>query len=230
VTNFDCFFGMAEEITDPSSDPVSYLQAMQHSGWREAIESEKASIEKNRTWELVDRPQGITPITAKWIFKTKIGADGQPSKKKARLVVPGFQQQEGLDNDEVFAPVAKWNTVRIIIALTVAGAWQLTHLDVKTAFLNGELKEQVWLEIPEGWNSPKTGKICLLLKALYGLKQAPRAWFKKIDEFLRILGMQRTEADYSLYYLLEEGGITILILYVDDLLVIGSNSSRCLWL
>ena len=230
-TDFDCFFGLAEEIIDPSSDPVTYSQAMQHSGWREAIASEKASIEKNQTWELIDRPPGITPITAKWIFKTKIGADGQPSKKKARLVVRGFQQKEGLDYDEVFAPVAKWNTVRIVIALAAAGAWPLAHLDVKTAFLNGDLKERVWLEIPEGWSSPTTnGKICHLHKALYGLKQAPRAWFEKIDTFLRDLGMKRTEADYSLYYLLEEGGVTILILYVDDLLVTGSNSSRCKWL
>ena len=230
-TDFDCFFGLAEEIIDPSSDPVTYSQAMQHSGWREAIASEKASIEKNQTWELIDRPPGITPITAKWIFKTKIGADGQPSKKKARLVVRGFQQKEGLDYDEVFAPVAKWNTVRIVIALAAAGAWPLAHLDVKTAFLNGDLKERVWLEIPEGWSSPTTnGKICHLHKALYGLKQAPRAWFEKIDTFLRDLGMKHTEAGYSLYYLLEEGGVTILILYVDDLLVTGSNNSRCKWL
>jgi hypothetical protein len=114
-------------------------------------------------------------------------------------------QHEGFDYEEVFAPVVKWNTVRFIIALATAKDWPLAHLDVKTTFLNGELKELVWLEVLEGWRTQQIeGKICRLLKALYGLKQAPRAWFEKIDGFLRRLVMQRIEANYNLYYLLEE--------------------------
>lgn len=168
-------------------------------------------------------------MTAKWIFKTKFDSAGLPSKLKARLVVRGYLHQEGINYNEVFAPVAKWNTVRVIIAMAVARHWPLFHLHVKIAFLNGNLRETVWMTIREGFVTPETRHLtCQPLKSLYGLKQALRAWFENIDDFFRSCGLHRTKANYSLYYLLEEGGVVIL--YVDDLILIGNNATKIRWL
>jgi len=106
---------------------------------------------KNYTWELCDQPPSIKPVTARWIYKKKIGADGQTLKLKARLVVRGFQQTKGLDFDEVFAPVAKWKAVRMVVALPASNDWILVHVDVVITFLNGDLKEIVYMEVPKGF-------------------------------------------------------------------------------
>lgn len=219
----DCFFGVVEE----PADPVSFREANLHLGWREAMQSEKDSLLRNNTWEICDRPKGITPVTARWVYKTKIGPDGKPTKLKARLVARGYQQTKGIDFDEVFAPVAKWKAVRMIVALSASNEWILIHLDVKTAFLNGDLQEIVFMEVPEGFQNLSTqDKVCRLKKSLYGLRQAPRAWFEKINSFLEELGLSRTEADYSLFHFIDKGDIIILVLYVDDLLITGSNPTR----
>ena len=189
------------------------------------MKSERDSLMKNQTWELCNLPPGIKLVTAKWIYKTKIGADGQPSKLKARLVARGFQQTKGIDFDEVLAPVAKWKVVRMVVALSASNDWITIHLDVVTAFLNRDLKEVVYMEVPEGFrNSSTSNKVCRLKKSLYGLCQAPRTWFEKIQGFLSDQGLSHTEADYSLFYVTSNKGIIILILYVHDLLVTGSNN------
>jgi hypothetical protein len=115
--------------------------------------------------------------------------------------------------------VAKWNTIRGIIAMVASESWPLFHLDIVTTFLNGDLTECVYLQVPLGFKSPELdGKVLLLLKSLYSLRQAPQAWFDKIDSYLRDLGIQRTEVDYSLYFLRDDRRI-VLLLYVDDLLL-----------
>lgn len=187
------------------------------------------SIEKNNTWDLVELPEGVKPIGLKWIFKIKRNADGTICKYKARLVVKGYVQKHGVDYDEVFAPVARMETIHLIIALAAAHSWDIHHLDVKTAFLHGELKEDVFVVQPERFIvQGQEQKVYKLRKALYGLRQAPRAWNVKLNEILRGLSFQRCSKEPSLYHKKKNGFILIVVVYVDDLLVTGSSLDQIL--
>lgn len=171
-----------------NNEPWDYNEAKRHKVWIKACEDELRSIEKNRTWSLVDLPKGFKAIGLKWVFKIKRNADGSISKFKARLVAKGYIQQHGIDYDEVFAPVARIETIRLIIAIAASREWKIHHLDVKTAFLHGELREEVYVSQPEGFEvKGKENKVYRLHKALYGLKQAPRAWNVKLTKYCRIL-------------------------------------------
>lgn len=143
--------------------------------------AEIESIEKNKTWELTVLPQGVNPIGVKWVFKTKLNENGEVDKYKARLVAKGYAQQYGVDYTEVFAPVARLDTIRLILALAAQNSWSVFQLDVKSAFLHGDLSEEVFVQQPLGYEKKgEEGKVYKLRKALYGLKQAPRAWYSKI--------------------------------------------------
>ena len=140
------------------------------------MRSELQSISRNRTWELVKLPPGQRPIGLKWVFKLKRNANGEVIKHKARLVEKGYVQKQGVDFEEVFAPVARLDTVRMILAIATNRGWQVHHLDVKTAFWNGDLEEEVYVSQPEGFEvKGKEKHVLKLSKALYGLRQAPRA-------------------------------------------------------
>lgn len=153
--------------------------------------------------------------------------NGSILKLKARLVAKGFQQKEGQDYTETFAPVVKWNTLRSIVALAGHQGWQIFHLDVKTAFLNGVIEEEIYVAPPPGFdNLPHSNYACRLKKALYGLKQAPRAWYKKVDSYLLSKGLLKSQADYNLYFFEDKGKITLLILYVDDVYLTGDNTEH----
>lgn len=142
-------------------------------------------IEKNQTWELVPRPQHKNVISVKWVFRTKLNADGSINKHKARLVVKGYAQVFGVDFLETFAPVARLDTIRLVLALAAQKGWKMFQLDVKSAFLNGYLQEEIYVEQLEGFAiTGQEDKAYLLKKALYGLNQAPRAWYSRIDEYL----------------------------------------------
>eukprot|EP00253_Pinus_taeda_P026206 PITA_26206 len=165
-------------------EPSNYQEASQFKEWRVAMNEEMESILRNDTWDLVELPKNKIPIGCKWMFKQKMNADGSIDKLKVRLVAKGYSQKEGIDFDDTFAPVAKLNTIRMLIALATKYNWELHQLDVKSAFLNGDLKEEIYLVQPEGY--VKQGKehlVCRLKKALYGLKQAPRSWYEKVDSF-----------------------------------------------
>lgn len=192
--------------------------------WIDACKEEIFSIEKNNTWELVFLPSGVKPIGLKWIFKIKRNADGSISKFKARLVAKGYVQRHGIDYDEVFAQVARIETIRLIIALAASHAWEVHHLDVKTAFLHGELKEDVYVCQPEGFIvKGQEDKVYKLNKALYGLRQAPRAWNVKLNKILRSLNFQRCSKEPSLYRREENEKLLVVVVYVDDLLVTGTS-------
>jgi hypothetical protein len=157
-------------------DPASFEEAVKSKIWRNAMKSEMQSIEDNNTWKLVDLPKGVKPIGVKWIFKTKYNEQGRVEKHKARLVAKGYAQKYGTDYKEVFAPVAKWDTIRCILASAAIRGWYVFQLDVKSAFLHGELNETVYVEQPLGYvKKGSESKVYRLHKALYGLKQAPRA-------------------------------------------------------
>ncbi|KAG8497017.1 hypothetical protein CXB51_008247 [Gossypium anomalum] len=151
-------------------------EALESAEWRQAVMEEMKALKNNETWEVSDLPKGKKPVGCKWIFTTKFKPDGCIDRYKARLVAKGFTQNYGLDYDETFAPVAKLNTIRVLLSLAANLDWHLTQLDVKNAFLNGELSEEVYMDFPPGFEESK-GQVCKLKKSLYGLKQSPRAWF-----------------------------------------------------
>ncbi|GJW31679.1 retrovirus-related pol polyprotein from transposon TNT 1-94 [Tanacetum coccineum] len=161
---------------------------------------ELAAIQRNNTWELVDLLAGKHSLGLKWVFKTKYLADGSIEKYKARLVVKGYAQQHGIDYEETFSPVSRFETIRIILAVAVQWQWKLYEFDVKSAFLNGDLKEEVYVCQPLDFESMSNpSKVFRLHKALYGLKQAPRAWYSKIDDFFLKNGFTRSQHEPTLY-------------------------------
>ena len=181
-----------------NDEPWDYNEAKKMKVWVDACKDEIFSIEKNNTWNLVELPDGIKPIGLKWVFKIKRNADGTISKYKARLVAKG--NMHGVDYDEVFALVARIETIRLIIALAGSHGWEIHHLDVKTPFLHNELKEEVFVNQPEGFTvTGEEHKVYKLKKALYGLRQAPSAWNIKLNQILRGLNFERCSKEPSLY-------------------------------
>lgn len=171
---------------------------------------------------MVDLPIGVKRIELKWVFKIKRNSDGSVNKYKTRLVVKGYVQRHGTDYDEVFAPVAHIATIRFIITLGASSGWEIHHLNVKTAFLHGELKKKVYVTQPEGFVSlGSEDKVYKLNKALYGLKQAPRASNDKLNKILRELKFHRSSKEPSLYQKDKKKHLLIVGVYVDDLLVTG---------
>ncbi|GJW15536.1 indole-3-acetic acid-amido synthetase GH3.17, partial [Tanacetum coccineum] len=165
----------------------------------------------------------------KWVYKIKRRTDGSIERYKARLVARGFSQQYGLDYDETFSPVAKLTTVRVLLALAASKSWNLWQMDVKNAFLYGELDREIYMNQPTGFQSQAHPEyVCKLRKALYGLKQAPRAWYGKIAEFLTFSGYSVTSADSSLFVKAIEGKLAVVLVYVDDLIITGDCEEEVL--
>ena len=210
-----------------SQEPTTAKDALVLPQWKAAMEVELDSIERNHTWELVPRPQHRQVIGLKWIFKTKYHVDGTLDKRKARLVAKGYSQVEGVDYEETFAPTARYTSIRCVLALAAHNKWPIFQMDVKSAFLNGDLKEEVYVEQPPGFEiSEQKDMVYRLHKALYGLKQAPKAWHDKIDTFFLSLGFQNCYADSNLYIFSQDNLLCLIILYVDDLLITGSLASK----
>jgi hypothetical protein len=206
-----------------SCEPQTYDEAIRDPAWAEAIKEEKESLIKNHTWTQTELPSGKTPISTRWLFRVKQKADGTLHKRKARLVARGFEQIQGLDYEETFTLVVKWATIRMLVALAAQQGWRLYHMDIKTAFLNGDLEQEVYISTPRGFETPgQEHLVCKLLKALYGLKQALLAWYQKINCYLKDQGFVKGEGDHNLYVLWKLGKIIVLALYVDDLLFSGN--------
>ncbi|KAE8891385.1 hypothetical protein PF003_g24782 [Phytophthora fragariae] len=197
--------------------------------WLAAIAEELESLRKHGVWQVVDRSAAgkSAVITNKWVFGIKKDENGFVKRFKARLVIHGFKQKFGDNYNETFAPVIRFDTIRVAIYFAVQRRWSIFQYDVKTAFLYGKLTEEVFMEFPQGNGSPGNKEICKLIKFLYGLKQAPHVWNKTLHRHLVALGFTRLESDHGLYSLLEKGEIVMLLtVYVDDLLLMG-ESSRC---
>uniref|UniRef100_A0A8R7UCU5 Reverse transcriptase Ty1/copia-type domain-containing protein n=1 Tax=Triticum urartu TaxID=4572 RepID=A0A8R7UCU5_TRIUA len=187
------------------------------------------ALEKNRTWELVHLPEGKKAVSCKWIYTVKQNPEGKIERYKARLVARGYSQTYGIDYDETFAPVAKMSTVRILISCATNFGWPLHQLDVKNAFLHGDLHEEVYMEIPPGFSTPRTaGKVCRLRKSLYGLKQSPRAWFDRFRHAVCHMGYKQCNGDHTVFYRHAERRITILAVYVDDIIITGDDDIEIL--
>ena len=178
--------GNGEVLLLDNDEPATYSEAMMDPDskkWHVAMRSEIDSMGENQVWNLVDPPNGVRPIECKWIYKKKKDMDGNVQIYKARLVAKGFRQVQGVDYDETFSPVAMLKSIRIILAIAAYFDYEIWQMDVKTAFLNGNLDEDVYMIQPEGFVDPiNAGKICKLQKSIYGLKQASRSWNIRFDE------------------------------------------------
>lgn len=214
-----CMLGMAE--------PTSYLEASKDACWRRAMQDELSSIKENKTWKLTHLPPGTKPIGLKWVFKLKKDSHGNVVKHKARLVAKGYVQRHGIDFEEVYAPVARLETIRLIIALAAQEGWEIHHMDVKSAFLNGELAEEVFVSQPPGFEvNGEEEKVLKLSKALYGLKQAPRAWNTKLDQTLVQLGFEKCPLEHALYKKCHGTSKLLVGVYVDDLIITGTSTEE----
>jgi hypothetical protein len=212
-----------------TEDPVTFEEAVKSEKWRTAMNTEIKAIEKNNTWELTVLPAEAKPIGVKWVFKTKLNEEGKVDKHKARLVAKGYSQRQGIDYNEVFAPVARWDTIRTILALAAHKGWYVYQLDVKSAFLHGELAEAIFVEQPQGFEKQgEEHKVYRLKRALYGLKQAPRAWYSRIETYFVKEGFEKCFCEHTLFTKTsDKGSMLIVSLYVDDLIFTGN--SECMF-
>ncbi|KAG7578201.1 Integrase catalytic core [Arabidopsis thaliana x Arabidopsis arenosa] len=209
-----------------NNEPKTLASAMKHPGWNEAVHEEINRVHMLSTWSLVPPSEDMNILSSKWVFKTKLKPDGSVDKLKARLVAKGFDQEEGLDYLETFSPVVRTATIRLVLDVSTAKGWPIKQLDVSNAFLHGELQEPVYMYQPTGFIDPqKPSHVCRLTKALYGLKQAPRAWFDTFSNFLLDFGFLCSKADPSLFVCHQDGKVLYLLLYVDDILLTGSDQS-----
>jgi hypothetical protein len=176
--------------------------ALSDSSWVNAIHEELENFERNQVWTLVDPPRDVNDIGTKWVFKNKQGEDGEVVRNKAHLVAQGYSQVEGLDFWETFASVARLEAIRILLAFATSKGFKLYQMDVKSAFLNGVIQEEVYVRQPLGFESPKyPDRVYKLSRALYGLKQAPRAWYARIKTFLLEHGYVMGSVDKTIFTL-----------------------------
>ncbi|KAG8497290.1 hypothetical protein CXB51_008531 [Gossypium anomalum] len=209
---------------DSIETPKNIEEALKSTKWKQAVLEEITALEDNGTWEISKLPTGKKTVGCKWIFTTKFKPDGSIDRYKARLVARGFTQTYGLDYEETFAPVAKLNTIRVLLSIAVNLEWPLIQLDVKNAFLNGELNEEVHMDFPPGFEGSK-GQACKLKKSLYGLKQSPRAGFNRFAKAMTSRHYTQGQADHTLFYKHSDNGkCCILIVYVDDIILTGDDS------
>ena len=197
---------------------------MEDDEWRESVGDEVGAMIKNDTWYETELPKEKKAVTSRLLFTIKYLANGKPERRKTRLVARGYTQIYGEDYLDTFAPVAKLHTIRIVLSLAVNLEWDLWQMDVKNAFLQGELEDEVYMRPPPGMEDMvKPGNVLRLKKAIYGLKQSPRAWYHKLSTTLNGRGFVKSEADHTLFTLTSKQGIVVILIYVDDIIITGSN-------
>ncbi|GJS42263.1 retrovirus-related pol polyprotein from transposon TNT 1-94 [Tanacetum coccineum] len=217
-----CMFALTVSIVEPKN----IKEAMADSAWIEAMQDELHQFDRLKVWELVDKPFGKMIIKLKWLWKNKKDEDQTVIRNKARLVAKGYAQEEGIDFEESFAPVARLEAVWIFVAYAAHKSFPIYQMDMKTAFLNGPLKEEVYVAQPEGFVDPDhPEKVYLLRKALYGLKQAPRAWYDELSNFLMSKGFTKGTIDPTLFKIKYGEGILLEQIYVDDI-IFGSTNPK----
>ncbi|GJZ56453.1 retrovirus-related pol polyprotein from transposon TNT 1-94 [Tanacetum coccineum] len=209
-------------------EPKTYKDALTQSCWIKAMQEELYEFEHLEVWELVPRPDKVMVITLKWIYKVKLDELGGILKNKARLVARGYRQEEGIDFEESFAPVARLEAVRIFLAFAAHMNMIVYQMDVKTAFLNGILREEVYVSQPDGFVDPDNpNHVYRLKKALYGLKQAPRAWYDLLSSFLLSQGFSKGTVDPTLFIRREGKDILLVQIYVDDIIFASTTTELC---
>lgn len=190
------------------------------------MSSEFDALLRNGTWDLVSPQSSQNIVGCKWMFRIKRNPDGSLDKYKARLVAKGFHQRPDIDFFDTFSPVVKPATIRLVLSIAVMRGWSLRQLDVNNAFLHGTLDEEVYMAQPPGFvdkNYPSY--VCRLNKTVYGLKQAPRVWYNELSRALAALGFQNAKSDMSLFVYQQHAVTTYFLVYVDDLVITGSDAS-----
>ena len=217
-------------MTD-GGEPESYQEAVdsEHKEeWVDAMEDEMKSLHDNHTFELVKLPRDRKALKNRWVYRLKHEDGISVPRYKARLVVKGFSQRKGIDFSEIFSPVVKMSSIRVALGLAARLDLEIEQMDVKTAFLHGDLDEEIYMEQPEGFVvSGKEDYVCKLKKSLYGLKQAPRQWYRKFYSVMKQQGFKKTSSDHCVFVQkFSDDDFVILLLYVDDMLIVGRNASR----
>ncbi|KAG8068859.1 hypothetical protein GUJ93_ZPchr0005g15577 [Zizania palustris] len=211
-----------------SIEPKHVDEALNDPDWVNAMHEELNNFERNKVWTLVERPKEHNVIGTKWVFRNKQDENGLVVRNKARLVAQGFTQVEGLDFGETFAPVARLEAIRILLAFASCFDIKLYQMDVKSAFLNGEIAELVFVEQPPGFENPKNpNHVYKLSKALYGLKQAPRAWYERLRDFLLSKGFKIGKVDTTLFTKIINDDFFVCQIYVDDIIFGSTNEELC---
>jgi len=217
---WQAFIAVAEE-------PITLQEALagkDRPAWKAAWEGELDSLQKNGTWVVENAPLDRNIVGCRWLFKQK-----EDGRFKVRLVAKGYSQEPGIDFQETFAPVAKFTTLGILLAPVAENNWELHSMDVKTAFLNGVLEEEIFMECPEGIMEEYQGKkVCRLVKAIYGLRQSPRAWYQKVHSFFLEHQFFPSTQDYSLYINYERK--LLVLVYVDDLVLAAASLPDIVWI
>jgi hypothetical protein len=217
---FACFVSKIE--------PKKVTEALEDPFWVEAMQEELLQFERNNVWTLTTLPIGKSAIGTKWVFRNKKDENGVVIRNKARLVAQGYCQEEGIDYEETFAPVARLEAIRIFLAYAAHRGFKVHQMDVKSAFLNGKLKEEVYVKQPPGFESEKyPNHVYFLDKALYGLKQAPRAWYERLSTFLLSRNFHRGTTDITLFYKKTHDEILLVQIYVDDIIFGSTDMSMC---
>lgn len=207
--------------------PTSIKEALESKIWKEAMKSEMDALKKNETWEKCVLPPGKKTVGCRWVFNTKYKPDGTIERYKARLVAKGYTQTYGIDYSETFSPVAKIDTIRVLFSIAANESWPLHQLDVKNAFLHGELLEEVYMEAPPGFEDDfKDGEVCRLKKSIYGLKQSPRAWFGRFTMAMKKYGFKQSNSDHTLFLKRRGKLVTCLSIYVDDMIITGNDEEE----
>ncbi|GJW31297.1 retrovirus-related pol polyprotein from transposon TNT 1-94 [Tanacetum coccineum] len=211
-----------------SVDPKNFKQAMTKPSWIDAMQDEIHKFERQPVWKLVPCPDKVMLIKLKWIYKVKTNEFSRVLKNKARLVAQGFKQEEGIDFEESFAPVARIEAIRIFVANAANKNMMIFQMDVKTTFLNGELKEEVYVSQPEGFvDQDNPSHVYKLKKALYGLKQAPRAWYDMLSSFLISQHFSKGAVDPTLFTRKAGNDLLLVQIYVDDIIFASTNTAMC---
>jgi hypothetical protein len=221
-------FGDPQTVSEALSSPEA-------ADWKKAMNVEYEALKRNQTWIIVDRTQGKKTVESRWVLRTKFKKDGSVDRRKARLVAKGFTQKPGIDFNETFAPVARLGSICLFMAIAVELGLQVHQLDFTSAYLNGEIEEEVFMEVPSDFydilneresRKFRGNKVCLIRKALYGLKQSGRQWYKKLDEKLKQQKLKPLNSDPCVYINKEDGNIVIVVIYVDDLMVASDNPRK----
>lgn len=213
-------------LASSTSEPTTYAEASLSSAWSHAMLEEYQALQQQGTWSLVSLPPNKHAIGCKWVYRLKKNSYGSIARYKARLLAKGYLQEAGIDYQETFSPMAKQPTIRVLLSLALHCKWTTKQFDVSNAFLHGILDEEVYMHQPQGFVDPNNPHlVCKLHKALYGLKQAPWAWFSTFSSFLLHCGFKPSHCDPSLCIHHTSISLTILLIYVDDILLTDNNPS-----
>jgi hypothetical protein len=222
---FSSYMALMYDLVE--KEPTFFEESIQKKEWVDSMIEEYQSIVKNNVWEVIPIPTNKDVVSSKWIYKIKNAIDESIEKHKAGFLARGFSQKEGIDYEETFSLVSRYTSIRTIIALAAKMKWKLHQMDVKTTFLNDVIEEEVYIEQPQGFEVEyRKTHVCRLKKSTCGLKQAPRAWYGRIDGFLTRLGFTKSKVDSNLYFKVMNDDPVILLLYVDNLFLIGEENVR----